>query len=154
MVDGTGGAERIALRRFLREWRGATTPLVIITERTIITNAAAERVIAANDELTLRECAVWLRVGKYLPTGHVALSNGAEAIVTGEPLLDGLSPVGVILRLSELDLRRSPSNRPGESNSASGSDSLTETEGPVASLIGAAQIDCRATVLAQRTRDL
>src|SRR5258708_1464232 len=85
-----------------RSGDGRRVRSVFITKRTMVTNAAADRVIGTNDELMLRECAARLQHGDQLGEVQVTLRDGTEATVGAEPVLDGLSPVGVLLRLSPL----------------------------------------------------
>jgi DNA-binding CsgD family transcriptional regulator len=135
MLDGARVAERIVLQRFLQERRRATGPLVFITKRTMVTNVAADRVIGTNDELMLRECAAQLQHGDQLDGVQITLRDGTEATVGAEPLLDGLCPVGVLLRLSPLDNGYSADRHSRGDRRAFGWDSLTETECSVTDLI-------------------
>jgi DNA-binding CsgD family transcriptional regulator len=135
LIDRSGIAARIVLQRFLQERRRAAGPLVLITDRTIVTNAAADRVLSVNDELVLRECAVRIRRGNHIDKEHVTLSDGTEATIDGEAVLDGLSPVGVLLRVRPLGNGGSLGGHSNGNSRAFGWDSLTDTERSVSDLL-------------------
>ena len=60
LVDDARVAERVLLQRFLRERRRAKGPLLFVNERTMITNAAADRLVQPADEAPLWACATQL----------------------------------------------------------------------------------------------
>jgi DNA-binding CsgD family transcriptional regulator len=128
LVDAAGVSERLVLRRFLQERRRAKGPLVFVTERTMITNAAAERLIDADDEPLLRGYAARLLSGEDGDSSRVVLGGGTAVTVRTEPLFDGGSRVGMILRLKPI--ADSGAVRPqGRAHRPSfGWDSLTDTE--------------------------
>ena len=71
LVDAAGVSERLVLQRFLQERRRAKGPLVFVTGGTMIANAAADRLIEADDEPLLRDCA------ERLLSGDLAMRRGS-----------------------------------------------------------------------------
>jgi DNA-binding CsgD family transcriptional regulator len=130
LLDDVGVSERLILQRFLQERRWAKGPLVFITQRSMITNAAADRLIEADDEPVLREWA------SRPPSGEpVMLSGGTVVTVRWDPLLDGGSHVGAMLRRKPVlgSGSRRPQGR--DSRPTFGWESLTDTEGSVIDLV-------------------
>src|SRR5438270_10499687 len=81
--------ERVAVQRFLRERRRAKGPLVFVNERTMITNAAADRVVEPADEAILWECAKRLLAGGHADPATLVLSDGSSVVANCERVLDG-----------------------------------------------------------------
>jgi DNA-binding CsgD family transcriptional regulator len=137
LLDGAGVSERLVLQRFLRERRRAKGPLVFVTPRTMITNAAADRLIEAGDEPLLRECATRLLTGGHGNASPVVLSGGTHVTIRWEPLLDGGCRVGAILRLKPVAGATSGSGHPvsRDRHPTFGWESLTGTERSVIELV-------------------
>ena len=135
LVDAAGIAERLMLQRFLRDRRRAKGPLVFITQRTMITNAAADRLIEAADESLLRECATRLLSGKHDDTARIVLSRGTPVTIRWEPLVDGGSQLGAVLRLAPVAGSGSGRPRAGDRHPTFGWESLTGTERSVVELV-------------------
>ena len=133
LVDAAGVPERLMLQRFLQERLRAKGPLVLITERTMITNAAADRLVEAGDESLLREWAAHVPSGDAGDGSQVVLSGGAAVTVRGEPLLDGGSRVGAMLRLKPITDAGPARTRGG--HAALGWESLTDTERSVIEVV-------------------
>ncbi|MEA3077441.1 MAG: hypothetical protein QOF60_2349 [Actinomycetota bacterium] len=130
LVDDGRVAERVALQQFLRARRGAKAPLVFVNERTMIANAAADRLVSAEDEAML-----WDGAARSLASGQdtfvLTLTNGTSVTVCCEPVLDGGALLGALLQL-----------RPPEVAAAAdgwlrpfGWDSLTDAERSVTALV-------------------
>ena len=116
------------LQQFLQQRRRAKGPLVFVTERTMIPNAAAERLIGADDEPLLRECAARRLSGEHSDPSRVVLGGGTAVTVRSEPLLDGGSRVGAILRLKPIT-NADPGQPQGRATRPTyGWNSLTDTE--------------------------
>jgi DNA-binding CsgD family transcriptional regulator len=130
LADDTRVVQRAALQQFLRQRRRVRGPLVLLSGSTMLTNAAADRVVEPGDEEVLRDCARRLSGASHKST-DVLLSSGAPIAVDFEPVRDGGVMIGSLLRL-----------RPG-SSAASGSgrrrpygwESLTESEHGVIELV-------------------
>jgi DNA-binding CsgD family transcriptional regulator len=133
LVDGTGVRERVLLQRFLRERRGAKGPLVLVNEHTMMTNAAADRLVAPGDEVVLWDCALRLLAAKR-DAGEVVLSGGRPIALRCQPVLDGGIVTAAVLRLT-------PVVSPGPHDGAArwtrpfGWESLTDTERSVTDLV-------------------
>lgn len=131
LIDAAGVAERIVLQRFLRERKGTRGPVVYVTERRLIANAAAGSLIVGADEPILRDLASRVLSASNRAPLTVALSSGALVTGRGEPVVDGGSVVGVIIRLG-VDGRGGPG---GGQRPVFGWDSLTDTERSVTELV-------------------
>jgi DNA-binding CsgD family transcriptional regulator len=134
LAEDTGLPERLALQRFLRERRGAKGPLVLLTARRMFTNAAADRLVAPDDEPLLRQSARRLRMAEDPGGVALVLSRGATVSLKAEPLLDGGSLTGNIIRLAPVTGMEGTGHR--RSGAATlGWGSLTDTERSVAELV-------------------
>src|SRR5207302_8656687 len=94
LVDDTRVAERVALQRFLRARRGAKGPIVFVNERTMITNAAADRLVDPTDQAVLWECARRFLAGGQAQGAGLVLGSGASVAVRFEPVVDGGAVLG------------------------------------------------------------
>jgi DNA-binding CsgD family transcriptional regulator len=134
VVDTAGVSERLMVRRFLHERRRAKGPFVFINEQRMITNAAADRLVAPGDEATLWDCARRLLAGG--PAGSVRLVLRGVAIdIRCEPVLDGSAPLGALLRLRPISDPLSDASDRGPSRRPFGWESLTDTEESVIDLV-------------------
>jgi transcriptional regulator of acetoin/glycerol metabolism/DNA-binding CsgD family transcriptional regulator len=132
LIDDTGLPERLLLHRFLQTRRGAKGPFVLFTERRMVANAAADRLLAPEDEPTLRRSAVRLRAADGRGSVMLELSRAGMVSLRVEPLPDGGSRDGILLRLAPVagtDRRRS------DDVAAVGWESLTGAERSVAELV-------------------
>ncbi len=135
LVDDSRLSERLAVQRFLQERRRAKGPLVLITDRTMITNAAADRMVVPQDESLLREHARGLSRGEHGDASTVVLSGGAEVTVRAEPIVAGGGAAGTALRLTPVADGRRDRSRTGRGSAAFGWESLTDTERSVIDLV-------------------
>jgi DNA-binding CsgD family transcriptional regulator len=126
--------ERVVVQRFLRERRRAKGPLVFVNERTMVTNAAADRLVAPADEAILWECARRLCAGGRADPSVLVMSHGASVAVRCEPVLDGGVLLGALLRVTPVshDGRSPP---PLGSRPPFGWESVTDTERSVIELV-------------------
>jgi DNA-binding CsgD family transcriptional regulator len=134
LVDGAKVSEQLTLQRFLQERRRAKGPLVFITDTTMLTNAAADRLISAGDESLLREWVAGPRSATPDETSRLVLSGGTTVTVRCEPLLDGGTQVGYMLRLKIADAA-SGRTQGRDSRPTFGWASLTDTERSVIELV-------------------
>lgn len=144
LVDASGFSERMLLQRFLHERRIAKGPLVLITPRAMITNAAAEGLVKAEDEMVLQEWATRPLPTTGEPITHITLGGGAIVAVRAEPLIDGGSRVGALLRLDPVagaggGARQRRADRP-----TFGWESLTSTERRIVDLVAQGQTNRQA----------
>jgi transcriptional regulator of acetoin/glycerol metabolism len=126
LLDDAGVAERVMMRRFLRERRGWKHPMLFANERVVITNAAAERLVKPEDEPFLRHNAQEILAGAHPGVVEMVLSSGTSVTLRCEPILDGSSMVGVVMHLEHEKLARRPKL---------GLASLTDTERAIADLV-------------------
>jgi transcriptional regulator of acetoin/glycerol metabolism len=129
LVDDAGIAERLMLHRFLQERRRAKGPLVFLTQSTMISNAAAGRLIEADDEAMLRE---WVsRAQGGHDDASLVLASGVAVTVDRERLADG----GDLLKLKPIIKSRAERPRTRDSHPTFGWESLTGTEHTVIELV-------------------
>ena len=135
LIDDSRLADRALLQRFLRERRRAKGPLVFVNGRTMITNAAADRLVEPADEAILWDCARQLLAGDRTDASALVLRRGASVAVRCEPALDGGMLLGALLRLTPmLPEDGAPPIRIGR-RPAFGWDSVTDTERSVIDLV-------------------
>jgi DNA-binding CsgD family transcriptional regulator len=135
LVDDARVGERVLLQRFLRERQRAKGPHVFVNERTMITNAAADRLVEPADEAILWD---WSRrviaAGRDDPTPLV-LSHAAVVAVRCEPVLDGGVLLGALLRLTPVPHAAGVSPLRTGRRPAFGWDSVTDAERSVIDLV-------------------
>jgi DNA-binding CsgD family transcriptional regulator len=100
LVDDARLRERVVVQAFLRARLGAKGPLVFVNDRTMITNAAADRLVAPADESILWDCARQLLAGGRADPSVVVLSRGPSVTVRCDPVLEGGVLLGALLRLT------------------------------------------------------
>jgi DNA-binding CsgD family transcriptional regulator len=132
LVDESGVAERLALGRFLEHRRGAKGPFVLVTERRLVANAAAHRLVGPEDEAALRDAADVLRTGRAGDVLTLVVRGGTAAVRAQRPPDDG-SPSGIVLKLTSL--ARPESTGTGRRGDPDGWEDLTDTERSVAQLV-------------------
>jgi DNA-binding CsgD family transcriptional regulator len=132
LMEDTGLPERLLLHRFLQTRRGAKGPFVLLTGRRMVANAAADRLLASEDEPALRRSAVRLQAAGGSGSMMLELSRAGVVSLRVEPLPDGGSRDGILLRLTPVagTDRRDPGDI-----AAVGWDSLTGAERSVAELV-------------------
>lgn len=133
LVDAAGIEDRLVLQRFLQERRRAKGAFVVVTPRTILKNAAADRLIADADAPVLRDHAARALIGNGDSASTLVLPTGTRVDVRSEPILDGDSSIGAILRLrsaTEADTRQ-----PARGRARVGWASLTSTEESIVDLV-------------------
>ena len=135
LLDEAGTGDRAVLYEFLRARHRAKGPFVFVNERTMIPNAAADRLLGPSDEHLLRHLAASLveRPGGAAP--EVVLSNGASVGVRVEAVGGSGRPSGVLLHLRPRPPAPSSLTRRASPKAAFGRDSLTETERSVSELV-------------------
>jgi DNA-binding CsgD family transcriptional regulator len=134
LLDTAGITDRIILQRFLQERKAAKGPVVVITPRKMVTNAAADRLLSVGDDAILREWARRFAGDAHVRPTTVVLTNGSAVTVQADRVLDGTSPVGTVLRLSELT-SASAGPRRSRDHTTFGWTSLTPTEHSVTDLV-------------------
>jgi transcriptional regulator of acetoin/glycerol metabolism/DNA-binding CsgD family transcriptional regulator len=125
LLDDTGFADRVMMRRFLQERSGGKHPLLVANSRVVLTNTAAERFVNQEDESLLCQLAESVMAGAPAEVGEIALTAGTVA-VRCEPILDGSVTVGVVMHLEGTGR----ANRP-----VLGLAGLTDTEHTITDLV-------------------
>jgi transcriptional regulator of acetoin/glycerol metabolism/DNA-binding CsgD family transcriptional regulator len=133
LVDGTRVRERMLLQRFLRERRGAKGPLVLVNDFTMITNAAADRVVDPQDRAALWECAQRL-TGSHQQSAEALLHGGRSVVLRSTPVLEGGVVTAAVLRLEPSTSAISDNGAP-RVRRPYGWESLTPTERSVTELV-------------------
>jgi DNA-binding CsgD family transcriptional regulator len=134
LFDDARLAERVLLQRFLRERRRVKGPLVFVNERTMITNAAADRLVEPADEAILWDCARRLLAAGRADPSVLALSHGAPVTVRCQAVLDGGLVLGALLRLRPVSQDEVP-RPPIGSRPPFGWESVTDAERSVIDLV-------------------
>jgi transcriptional regulator of acetoin/glycerol metabolism/DNA-binding CsgD family transcriptional regulator len=127
LVDDSAIAERVIMRQFLRQRRGAKHPMVFANQRIVLTNTSAEGLVKAEDEPLLRRNAEEMMATSFTGAVDLLLTSGTRVAMRCEPILDGGAAVGVVMHL---DAGSEPRSRP-----LLGLGSLTDTERSVANLV-------------------
>jgi len=125
LLDDTGFAERVMMRRFLQERSGGKHPMLVANGRVVIANTAAERLVHREDEPLLQQMAEAVMARTAPDVREIVLSTG-NVTVRCEPILDGGVTVGVVMHLGGT-VR---ANRP-----VLGVAGLTDTERSIADLV-------------------
>ncbi len=125
LLDDTGFAERLMMKRFLRERGVAKHPMLVANGRVVIANTAAERIVNQDDEELLRHLAQEILTGAPVDVREVVLSSG-RVTLRCEPILDGASAVGVVMHLAGTGRAHRP---------VLGLAGLTDTERAIADLV-------------------
>jgi DNA-binding CsgD family transcriptional regulator len=127
LLADTGFAERVLMKRFLRERSGGKHPMLVANGRVVMTNTAAERLVKPEDEPRVRDLAEEIMAGASADVAEIVLADGHGVVVRCEPILDGSVAVGVVMHLEDGTGR---ANRP-----VLGLAGLTDTERAIADLV-------------------
>ncbi|SDG18892.1 sigma-54-dependent Fis family transcriptional regulator [Klenkia brasiliensis] len=90
--------EQLLLDAYLAHNRDARHPLVVLDQRTIISNTAAARLLGDVDQALLWEHASRAVMDRHQP-GVVQLGNGARVTLDVRPVVDGGLPIGAVVAL-------------------------------------------------------
>ncbi len=99
LVDDASAAERALLAHFVRARRHARGAIVSVSEHTMITNAAAARLVDDVDHATLWDWARRAITRDETAGGELALSTGISVVVRCEPVESASETVGAVVRL-------------------------------------------------------
>jgi DNA-binding CsgD family transcriptional regulator len=135
LVDDVGLSERLLLHRFLQQRRKAKGPVVFLTERTMLTNAAAGRLVGPEDESMLRTCAARSPHGPSDDGAPIVLTNGGVVSVQLEPLIEAGERVGDLLLLKPINVAIADRPRRRDGHPTFGWESITDTERTVIELV-------------------
>lgn len=118
LVDDGSGAERALMSRFVRIRRHARGAIVAVNDRTMITNAAAARLVDDADQSTLWE---WARraIGHGgTEAGALRLSTGITVNVRCEPVESATETVGALVHMDAPPGESSAGTRPSRTKRA------------------------------------
>ena len=127
LLDDTGFAERVMMRRFLRERSRGKHPMLVANERVVISNTAAEPLVKPEDETLFRQHAEHVMAGASAGVSEVVLTSGRTVTLRCEPILDGRVAVGVVMHLED--------QTRGATRPVLGLAALTDTERAIADLV-------------------
>jgi transcriptional regulator of acetoin/glycerol metabolism len=102
VLDSSSRRQRALFDTFLTSAQDSRHPVVCLDEDTVITNAAAARLLDACDHALIWEMASRQLDCPAKRTDGVALSTGHVVDVVCEPVLDGTRAVGALLRLTRV----------------------------------------------------
>lgn len=133
LLEEASLADRLLLRRFALERRRVSGPLVFVNDRTLLTNAAAARVVGPGDEELLRGYALRMLEGAR-SNEVVVLTGGPFEVRSCQAVIEGGDVIGASMRLAPVGpaqvRRRSP-----QTPRSLGWESLTDTELSVTELV-------------------
>jgi transcriptional regulator of acetoin/glycerol metabolism len=125
LLGDVSARERLLHQHFLRGRRTHRGPLIVLNEQTILSNAAASKLLTASDHSALWECALQEH-GNHGTVATFMTASGHGLHLRCEPIMDGQYLAGMMLCAAPS--QRAPSSTFGWS-------SLTETELAVAERI-------------------
>jgi transcriptional regulator of acetoin/glycerol metabolism len=128
LLDETGFAERVMMRRFLRERSAGKHPMLVANARVVITNTAAERLVRPEDEPLVRHHAERVVTTASTAVVEIELANGRTAVLRCEPIFDGSVVVGAVMHLDDDGAARAGRQSLGIAG-------LTDTERAISDLV-------------------
>ncbi|MDX6246020.1 MAG: sigma-54 dependent transcriptional regulator, acetoin dehydrogenase operon transcriptional [Frankiales bacterium] len=135
LLDDSSAAERLLKEHFLRARRASRAPLVAVSERALMVNAAAANLVESADRSRLWDCAL-AAVRARSDSVPFALSDGSLVTICCQPVMDGTRIVGSLVRV---DPPATPAplltGRPDGTPRDVGWNSLTEAELAVAAQV-------------------
>ena len=133
LIQDSPVIERLLYQQFLQARRRVKQPLVLVGEHTMLTNTAASRLLSPADREGLWDWALRVMATPGSPGSEVQLTNGLTAVAECDPVYDAPLVIGALIRLRPAGSPASGLSDRG--TSASGWESLTETERSVAELV-------------------
>lgn len=112
--DRTRRHERLLLEAYQAHSRDSRHPVVCLSESTVISNAAAARMLAVIDQVAMWELAGRLRDGGASAQESITISDGTVLDLGCTPVHDGAQVIGAVLRAH----RRPTPSRTGARRSA------------------------------------
>jgi transcriptional regulator of acetoin/glycerol metabolism len=134
LVDDKGIAERVLLQHFLQRRRGAKGPLVFVSGQRMITNGAADHLVSPDDAAVLWEQATRVLANDRAGRSDLVLTGGATVALACEPVFDGGTLLGALVRLRPVNTKEGESAARPANRKKTGMTGLTDTEQSVAAL--------------------
>ena len=137
LLDDSSAEERILQEHFLRARRTSKGPVLALSQRTMLVNGAATGIVEPADRELLWDSVLRSLASAQQQPFPVPLANGRQIVIRCEPILDGIRPVGVLIRplTGTARTRGAPPRRNTATRPAYGWSSLTDTEVAVAQLV-------------------
>jgi DNA-binding CsgD family transcriptional regulator len=140
-AKGSPTPDRVLLDAFVASRSRHRGPVVVLSERTMITNASAAELIQPADRLRLWNLAGGVQADRARRVTDLQLSNGMCVKARYQPIREGDTFVGVIFRLSLVRTRPGCDRTSGGGRSyqtlMQGWSDLTDAERTVAELVAA-----------------
>jgi transcriptional regulator of acetoin/glycerol metabolism/DNA-binding CsgD family transcriptional regulator len=127
LLDDSSAAERLLKEHFLRARRASRAPLMAVSERALMVNAAASNLVDPADRSRLWD-SVQAAIRGRSDTCAFALHDGTVVTMSCQPVMDGMHIVGALVRVDAPPLAA----RPNGASRDFGWHSLTEAELAVA----------------------
>lgn len=134
LIDDKGIAERVLLQHFLQRRRGAKGPLVFVSGQRMITNGAADHLVSSDDTAVLWEQATRVLANDRAGASDLVLTGGATVALACEPVFDGGTLLGALVRLRPINTREAEAAAQPATRKRTGLAGLTDTEQSVAAL--------------------
>jgi DNA-binding CsgD family transcriptional regulator len=134
LIGDMAGADRLAAQRFLELRRRAKGPIVFVNERAIMSNPAAASLVTVADRPLLWEQAQVIMANGGSRPSQVMLTGGSSITATCEPVVDGSTVIGAVLRV--VPAAEASAVPPEDEAAPSGWQTMTDTERSVAGLVG------------------
>jgi DNA-binding NarL/FixJ family response regulator len=134
LIDDKGIAERVLLQHFLQRRRGAKGPLLFISGQRMITNGAADHLVSPDDAGVLWELASRVLANDRADRSEVVLAGGTTVALACEPVFDGGTLLGSVIRLTPIHTKDVDSAAQPARREKPGLMGLTDTEQSVAAL--------------------
>jgi DNA-binding CsgD family transcriptional regulator len=138
LVDDSSSEDRLLLEEFTRARRETRGGLVAINARTMLTNAAASRLVSPEDHPDLWRWASTVITTGRAATAELSVTSGVRVIAICSPVIDGGVTIGGLVRIAASSLIHRAEGA-GLDSSADGLGgawhSLTESERRVADLV-------------------
>jgi DNA-binding CsgD family transcriptional regulator len=131
-------ADRVVFERFLRARHGSRSPIVGLNGRVMYTNAPAGKLLEDTDRALLWEVVSAAMVEQPGVPVELPLPSGRVSTMSSEPIFDGPTLVGALLRFRSMPATPSGELRTTASTARRakfGWDSLTPTEARVTELV-------------------
>jgi transcriptional regulator of acetoin/glycerol metabolism len=106
--DAACRRERLLLESYLAHNRDVRHPLVTLDQHTVISNAAAARLLGSTDQALLWEHAARALRGPVGESQVLTLAAGIAVSVTTHPVTDGAEVVGAVLALKQVAAAAEP----------------------------------------------
>jgi transcriptional regulator of acetoin/glycerol metabolism len=134
LIDDKGIAEQVLLQQFLQRRRGAKGPLLFVNGQRMITNGAADHLVSADDALALWEQTKRVLEGARGNGSELVLEGGTTVALACEPVFDGGTLLGSLVRLTPVNTNPGESAAQPASRNKAELSALTDTEQSVATL--------------------